>query len=1122
MLDDELEAEGQAPKALPKFKPLRKIKDKEASSIPGESLFKMLKAEGLPSKEVLKTIAATGLRVGGQVGGQILGGTAGALGGAAATPEALGAGGIPGAAYGAEVGGAAGGGIGELLAQQIEPNPNYPVGHRPVNWGRTGVSAAIGAIPASRLISVGKPLVSAAKGALLGYGGVAGNKAASGKSWEESLNPSKWDTSEILGGPVFGGATGGALSALHGYLSSPAKATTTPTEPSIPDNVEIQTTAQPGGQVLGHKGKGSVSTPTSPKIIKFKSTDIPIKPEGDTYTTDEQLQNDLQRHTKEMENQQLKGNQRLPWAEDPQLEPWTTTVQEDLAKKQLAAKKISNATRQENAVEAFLNREDVTPSEKSATQVWKGERNGAPVTMKRSWGVEDPEADPNRDLAGSTYADLKSAKEAVAAHANPKQWKIGVDPNNGTAIVNEVTPPPVDETGKPIVSEADAKFHGKRYSSRAAAVTTAKTVGGYVKDVGPNAFEVRLAALDEPNTGDPLAGTPVKSAEPTPIQDWANGGEAPKSTPSSNLAESASTQELPEVDNSTAAKAKRAGLTPEEFNRYMDLQRGPNMPRRTPTEDLEVNSLQSRINNAPSRETHVPESNPLDEAVEDLRLKPGEPDTLEGAGKNYGKPFGYDTSVSSAIPASEPLPADYVANGKNGAKIVNKIVQDKMKTPEHQEFLQGLKDQVKKALGEKGFAKLGVLPHIASGLGGVAIGATRDKQHPLRGALVGGAMGATIPAVINGASKINWRNVVDKLPDYQRNGYLMDLNSAGANIIGAPHGLGATTAIELMLQGDPRGLALLKQLPSITPRMKVTIAEAANSLQNNPMNVGESLPLSRAGSLIEKGMSLPATYTTAGHMALRDAGIDAGLPHAEATEMALGNEPIRGTSNDPVSQQIRVFGQGLQSLKSPIKVGDNKFKSWIANMAVPFSRTGSNVLAATPSRVPGVGALMKLSGLSTETGKAIAAQQGLGTAISVASYQLGKNIDPANASMVRKWVRNTAGRYGVVAVGAFEAGQVARLGGSGAQQLGTGITKGPIEGLPMPTKEPAQDWGNFLAQLSEGNLTVPRSMIPVGIQKELKLLDADIPYASNPGKPSDPFKQSFDPAKAFKPLRKKK
>src|SRR5882724_2604610 len=149
----------------------------------------------LSTKDMLKLIAATGLRVGGQWGGSILGGLAGA-----------GLTGGPGAIPGAMVGGAAGAGLSEALAEQVEPNAKYPIFHRPVHMGRVGVSSALGAIPGSAIVQEGRPIVSGLTGAGLGYTGVAANKLVDKQGLKESLDPTQWSKGEVIGGPLLGGA----------------------------------------------------------------------------------------------------------------------------------------------------------------------------------------------------------------------------------------------------------------------------------------------------------------------------------------------------------------------------------------------------------------------------------------------------------------------------------------------------------------------------------------------------------------------------------------------------------------------------------------------------------------------------------------------------------------------------------------------------------------------------------------------------------------------------------------------------------------------------------------------------------------------------------------------------
>jgi hypothetical protein len=112
----------------------------------------------------------------------------------------------PGTAIGAALGGIVGGATGEAGAERY-------VEHQPISPGRMAVSGAIGAVPGSYLLRGGLA-GGAAKNAVMGYAGVAGNKLVAGENTEKALNPLEWNGSELVA-PLFGGIMGGVPRSLH-------------------------------------------------------------------------------------------------------------------------------------------------------------------------------------------------------------------------------------------------------------------------------------------------------------------------------------------------------------------------------------------------------------------------------------------------------------------------------------------------------------------------------------------------------------------------------------------------------------------------------------------------------------------------------------------------------------------------------------------------------------------------------------------------------------------------------------------------------------------------------------------------------------------------------------------
>ena len=164
-----------------------------------------------------------------------LGGLRGVLAGGVRAGSGLASltGGIPGAAIS---------GAGELAAEQIEDFGSTP------HWGRVATEAGLGAIPFTKVLKLGKPVASAIRGSMLSGGGTAAREIAEG----QPLDPRA-----ILTHAAIGGVSNAAFAKM---LGGGAKAATA--APEALQKYEIETTAHPGGQVIGPKGKGP--TPVKP------------------------------------------------------------------------------------------------------------------------------------------------------------------------------------------------------------------------------------------------------------------------------------------------------------------------------------------------------------------------------------------------------------------------------------------------------------------------------------------------------------------------------------------------------------------------------------------------------------------------------------------------------------------------------------------------------------------------------------------------------------------------------------------------------------------------------------------------------------------------------------------
>lgn len=175
--------------------------------------------------------------------------------------------------------GAAISGLGELGAEALEGSLFKQ--SIPRTMARVGTSAGIGAVPFGAVLKAGRPLASAARGALYSGGGEAVREAAAG----EDISPSRVATSGAMGGVLTGGLSklfGGGKSAVptnrEDYLAWKGRGYK-PEAAAEPFVVEPTaqtgpgTTARIGGKI-SKKGELTGSKPTPSLAPK------PIIPEG--------------------------------------------------------------------------------------------------------------------------------------------------------------------------------------------------------------------------------------------------------------------------------------------------------------------------------------------------------------------------------------------------------------------------------------------------------------------------------------------------------------------------------------------------------------------------------------------------------------------------------------------------------------------------------------------------------------------------------------------------------------------------------------------------------------------------------------------------------------------------
>ena len=372
-------------------------------------------------------------------------------------------------------------------------------------------------------------------------------------------------------------------------------------------------------------------------------------------------------------------------------------------------------------------------------------------------------------------------------------------------------------------------------------------------------------------------------------------------------------------------------------------------------------------------------------------------------------------------------------------------------------------------------------PEGIGGLVGAGIGGMTSEDDPLGGALLGGLAGAVSGKAYKGIRDSGLYpeagpeglSFLDRLINWQRFALLSNPENLAVNFA-APTSSSALSSIEKILAGSIErtgiagpitnnlelGTAGLKRV--LNPRRLGNLKEDASDA-TRLIAEAERADLARGGrtaTTFDKFIRLPADVLTTGDIGARKALMEAGWSEEMARLATVTSNPRYG------------LGEWIANMG---KSGPGRF-------LLPFSRTAANVLEGSLERTPVVGLLMHMTQKNPELKASvaeIAAQQGMGGLVSVASYMLGSSIDPETARE-RKWplyLTNLSGQYGALAAAAFAAGQTSQRDDStGAQIRSAGYS---LSGdVPLPTTQPVSDIVNTFAAYTDGQPPNPNAISP--------------------------------------------
>ncbi len=313
-------------------------------------------------------------------------------------------------------------------------------------------------------------------------------------------------------------------------------------------------------------------------------------------------------------------------------------------------------------------------------------------------------------------------------------------------------------------------------------------------------------------------------------------------------------------------------------------------------------------------------------------------------------------------------------------------------------------------------------------------------------------------------------STIEKIPQIQRANVLWSGPGLIANAGVGPYGSGLMAGLELALKGDPRGMDVLRNtLNPLTfgKNFMKNLPEAERLVAQGEMGRAEGLDAGVIDTAAKSYLAFPGTAMTAGDITTTNALEAAGLPNAIAKEYTLTSEPW-----SPLGKGIANFGRG-----TPTNDAGRAAKA-LANSLALFRRTPANVLEQGAERLPGIGAAVQLMKHNGDVGlRDVLAQQGLGTAVTGASYMAGDNVDPETARWMKRFITNAGGVYSLPASVGFTMGQAHHRGQSLlGKKTGADLLR---DALPLPADQSARDLWNLLGSTASGDApAVPKTVMP--------------------------------------------
>ncbi len=1014
-------------------------------------------------------------------------------------------GGVPGAAIS---------GAGELGAEALEGSLFEQSPWR--SAAKVGTAAGIGAIPMASTLKAGRVIPSIARSAAYSGGGEAARELAAG----EDFDPTRIGTSTAIGG-----ATGGVLAKLLGLGGAAAKV------PAVkPPIYEVQPTSQTG---LG----------TSVRPIK------PIQGIETSKTPFEQYAPAAQARAAAAREAKLPEPSQEPAGPIPARYPTpygggggisanevATRSENELAssKAQAAAEKMlaGEVKTEEKAARAATEASRIAEARAAAEEeglipkTSYGESVSAPLEEGGTGRVSTRYVEPPATQEGDPLLEAGVTKrrgsvirreggEMTAPKMTPEEgvfklWKnAGADDATASAQAQKLQPPSTYD------KQQLAKVAGAAPAAEPVAPTTLAEILKVPEPAAPAAAP--FAFSKKPNPGESLdqfarrVGMSRKQAaqhyEAVPAEPVAVAPEVEaqnqditkrlRETLDSVKANPVTAIEEVPITTSPAAEVPAAiPAEPGSIAEFLGLHTAPPGEKIGGNTGAAYRKIQAMAKAgeatpeqvAAAREAHLRNIKP--ELFENQPAAAPPLFNKSGTGSvRGGKSLDELSQMLKTQPAAEPQapPVSEAGYAQDLADLES--LPPATRAAAIKRMIESEKGEIDPALMAKlGAGGLGAL--IGAPVGAAAGDDENRGRNALLGALGGAAAGyggaAGAQALSRGVEGGLTDAALKFIPKWQRSSLLTrDPNSLLANVAAGPWGSGVVMGLEKGLGGTaserPQGRDLLKQLFNV----KQLAEDFGGSLDEASKLIGraEGEGLGANPSIGEKSLAFPGTAMTAGDMATKAAIERAGFSPEQARRATLTSEPeFKGV------KQIADFGKGTpKNPKDPSK--------FLTEMAFPFKRTPANIFEQGMMRMPGVGSWVQSRREIPDPIREQIVQQLMNAGIGATGYGLGENLDPETAKIVRKYGSNLAGPHSMMFSGGFAAGQAKR---AGRDVLGPKTLQQFSEALPLPTAQAFQDWLKMAAGAAQGELNVPKGMIPLQNWPNV------IKKALTPGEPAVP------------------